>query len=293
MPPAANFQISNAAGEIPQAGRKDPEFVVGAFLFIALTIFFFIELILTLTSQRPFHRFWIVCILASALIGCCATRKFSPAVGEKIRRGLFVLIVVAAALFIQYSHLPITVVSMTLRSVAGPTDFSLWQFLPDRKERSRTTCTAPSRHAVSIDFRLPAAMRGHRRALKIYFGRAPKSYDILKISFGTQVLGLPVPLASFHGASLLQVAGTPKTANRFELVDGAARLASRGYIRPLLKIVSDESFIRRNMPGSRTFLVKLLWFLLCTGISALVIWYHKITWVKVPHARTVMRYLIQ
>lgn len=284
-----SIQTPIVTDEIRPAEKKAAD-GIGSSLLIGLTTFFGVELALILTRQRPFHRFWLACLLASALC-CYLASTFSPAIRKKIRRGVFVSILVSAALFLWHNRLPVTSVSVTLRSMAGPTDFLLRQFFPGRRDRFKTVYGAPSREAVAIAFSLPAAVRGHRRALEIYFGRAPKSYDILKISFGTRVLGRPIPLATFRGADMLQVAGTPKTVNRFTLIGGAARLASKGHVRPTLNIASDENFIRRNIPASRVYVVKLLWFLLCAGFAGLIIWHHKLTWLKIPRKEALIAYL--
>lgn len=276
-----------------QAAEKNFSLTIGSYLFIALTAFFCWELLMLLLRDRPFHIFLAICLLVSGLTGFFTSVKLPEILAKKVQRWVWLLILVASAVFTLHNQLPVSTVSVTLRSLAGPTDFVLRQHSSHRKDRVRIEHVGPSRHPVTIKLKLPVALRNKSAPLEIYFGRAPNSFDILRISYGTRVLFQPVSLHIFSGKALLHIAGTTPALNSLTMVDGIARLSSKGRSRPMLHVGSDEAYIRRSTQGYRIYAIKLLWFLLDTVISALIIRHCRMDWLKIPHKQAVMRYLTQ
>jgi len=275
LPQPDKPRCPKAARDNRKTGAENVAFVVAVVLFIGLTFFFFAELLFILSSQRPFHRFLIACLLTSVFAGCYVPRKFSQIVGGKILCGVFILIIVGSAVFILHNRLPLTGISLTLRSVAGPSDFLLWQCVDNRGYPPIKVHRGASRHPVSIDFRLPSAIRGRSKPFKINLGRASQFYDVLNISFDTRVLLWPIALVNYRGADILKRVGVTKNVNRFEVADGAVRFTNMGHGRPPLELImaSDENDVRRNTTNRRIYEIKLLWFFLYTGMSSMVIWH--------------------
>jgi hypothetical protein len=277
-----------------QAENNGVDLFIGALLFIGLTFFFCIELTLILTKERPFHLLWIACLLTSALTGYFLANKFSVDVANKIRRGGFGLIIAGSAMYLQYNHLPLSIASVTLGRTTCASSLLLRQFLPYHQEKTTKAYVAPQLHAQTINFKLPNIIRERNRPFKVYFGRDQNSYDIQKISFGTQVLWLPIPLATYRGAKILQIAGTEKTINKLELVDNTLKLASKIHSRPTLNIISNKNFIYQNITARQIYTVKLLWLFLCAGSSGIILWSLKPNRLKRPKNKLVwIKYLTE
>lgn len=277
-----------------QDAAENFSLTLGSYLLIVLTAFFCGELLMFLWRDWPFHIFLALCLLVSGLTGFFASGKLPENLAKRVQCWVWVLILISSAVFTLHNRLPISTVSVTLRRLAEPTDFVLRQrFSSHRKDQLRMKPVEPSRHPVTINLKLPVALRNKSAPLEIYFGQAPNSFDILRISYGTRVLFQPVALHTFSGKSLLHIAGTTNALNSFAMVDGMARLSSKGRSRPMLHVVSDEDYIRRNTPDYRVYAIKLLWFLLDTVMSALILRNRRMDWLKIPRSQAVMRYLTQ
>ena len=294
MSPLNNRRQTTISSPDSQAASGNLCFTIGSYLLITLTAFFCGELILSLMRNRPFHIFLILCLLSGGLTGFFVPRKFSAGFSKKILRTVWVVIIITSAVFTLHNRLPISMVSITLRRAPDSANFSLRQSIESpRKTFMIEEPVSPGQGPVTIHLNLPVAIRNTCGPLTIYFGRAPNSYDILRISYDTQVLFEPLPLHTFSGKALLRIAKTTKALNSLDMVDGAARLSSKGHSRPMLDLMSDKDYIRSNTPTHRILVIKLLWFFLYTVMPALIIRYGRKNWSSIPYAQAVMRYFTQ
>jgi len=272
LPQSGNY--STSMKRIRQAKNNESNSSLGILVFVGLTIFFCIELTLILTKGRPFHLFWIACLLISVLTVFFA-EKFSFNIAKKIRQRIFMLIVVGSALFIEHHQVPISSVSLSIYPVTRTTEFILRQFIPNHDGMLTKIYAAPTLQKQTIEFRLPNALRQQRKNLRLYLGRHPGSYDIVQLSFGTLMLWQPIALINYTGDKMLKIAGTERTLNHFTLIENnIVRLASINRSRPMLTISADEKQIRVDIPTKRIYIIKLFWFFLCMGSSALIIRHH-------------------
>jgi len=289
-------QPSNYSTKIKATGQADnneKDTAIGSFLFIGLTLFFCIELTFILVKNRPFHLFWIACILCSILTGYFV-KKIPANNANKTRQRAFIFIMAVSALFLANRHVPISSASISIRPISETTEFILRQFLSNHADTFRKIYKAPSQQTQTIHFRLPNVIQKQSKLLRLYFGRHPDSYDIMKISFGTLVLWQPIALTSYTGNNILKIAGTEKTLNHFDLINNSVvHLASINRSRPILNISTDEAKIRKDMTSERVYAVKLLWFFLYTGSSWLIIWGPTLRWLKIPGISALRGYLTQ
>ncbi len=277
-----------------KAGNKKENLSIGAFLLVGLTCFFCMELIFVLTTKRPFHILWVTCLLTSVLTVFFA-EKFPPDIAKKIRLTILTLIISWCGLFIAYYQIPISSFSLTIYPVTKTTEFILRQFIPNNDDILTKIYGAPTLQKQIIEFRLPNEIRKQSKNLRLYLGRHPGSYDIIKLSFGTMILWQPIALINYTGKNIYNIAGTEKTLNHLDFMNNnKIRLTSMNRSRPMLNIRADEFHIRQDITARRKYAVKLFWFFLCAGSSTLIIKYRTPSRIKRWGKKTIWtEYLIK
>jgi len=251
----------------------EPPFFIGATVFTGLTLFFCAELLLFLTREKPFHLLWIICLSASALTSFFILPKLSLTRARRVRQFILGLIVITSALCIQNNDIPLSTISITVSLAPGASTVLMHQVIPgQRKTDIKAYIPSGAGSLVTLHFPLIKNLRRNDRPLTLYFARRQSPYLLEKISFSTQVLWWPVPLISFEGSSLPEIAVPEQATTKAELFGNMLQLSSKVHSRPTLKIIPDGDQVFELIQPARIYALKFFWFLLCTGCSALILW---------------------
>jgi len=244
-------------------------------LFLGLFSMMALKLFGQWARQNPYLIFLACVFLASfvpALVAGGAARLSVTA--ARLRLGAFALIVTAALLFVTLVPLPITSVMIAVRQVPQSMEFFLMHHVDDNRDKWRSVYKIRGDVQITVSFILPQPIRGRDTNLRVYlgcnphrvyFGRSSPAVDIYRVSYGTDFFRLPLPLAIYEGEDLLKEAGVIAMPGRSLLVNHAIRATK-------MEIMWDEDRVRRDSGLVPMMLIKLLWVVFYSGISALVLW---------------------
>ena len=209
------------------------------------------------------------------------------------RRVWLILLLIATAFYgvlVFVTDLPITTISIDLQSVPQSTEFVLAREGDTKSERTLAEYHGRSASEVRVNFLLRKAIGGTRRSFIVRFGTRAHSYNIMRLSYGTDLLLWTIPLAIFKGEDLVGIAMVNPQHNSLASLDSIVQLVGR-HRGPVLIVPYDEALVRSTMPGSRVYLVKSLWFLIFVAISAATACFPLVAPRIAPIAMTVRTYL--
>ena len=228
--------------------------------------------------------------LSAALIA--GVSRLSPA-AARLRQGVFLLTITATLLFVILTPLPITSVMIDVRQVPQSMEFFLMHHDDDKRDKWRSVYKTRGDTLATVSFMLPQPIQGRDRGLMIYmgrnphqvhFGRYPPPVDIYKVSYGTDFFRLPLPMAVYEEGDLLTPAGVVVAPESSSLVNHAVRVSK-------MEIMWDEARVRKDSGPVRVMLIKLLWVICFTGMSAMILWAHSWTPKAKPLWKAIENYM--
>ena len=216
-----------------------------------------------------FTAAWLLCgLVAAGLI-----ERHTDASGRR-RRFLWTLAVagtVSTAL-VAMTPLPITGVSLRVRLVPESMEFSLRQPIPGRRDVFVSVYKSRGTSPADLDFILSQPLESGgpslrfyagQRPCRLYYGRHFFPYDILRLSYGTDIFFLYIPLAEYEGRAVTAMAKASKKGSLRDIDGHTVRVWGP------LDVSGSAARIRADSAAGRVLLVKCLWAILLAASFAL------------------------
>jgi len=267
---------------------------VAYFLFLGIFSFFGLKLAIKWIGTNPYLIF-MACIIGIDLVLIVIIRLFHSHIpSEPFRWSVFLLTTVSTLIFVVITPLPITSVMISVDHVPVSMEFFLQHHNNDTRDKWRSVYKTRGDSRSVVSFLLPLPIQGHDEDLQVYmgynphrlyFGRYPPQVEIYQVAFGTDVLGLSLPTTTYKDRDLSAEAGIvsgPEISAVFE-----HRIRA-----PKMGIIWDEDRVRKNGKIIYITMIKLLWTVLYSGVSAAIIWI--VFWVpKVkPIGKAIEKFLL-
>jgi len=242
--------------------------VIGAFFFYKLA------------RHNVYLSFLIVWLCAHIGVAWLAKNFLNRFFTQQIRVALFVGATLICIVFVGIAKVPFTVMSIGVRTVPTSVEFVMVPYGDEAvlvaygdkaAERPWSFYASRGSKNVNVEFVMPTAMQDSRKPSEIYFGSQPRSYDIYRISYGSEFLFWRIPIASFEGADLMKVIGVDHQ-NALTMTGSDARLSSKINSKPKLQIKFNQFLLIQKAGRLRRAMFILLWLCVFVLISAATIW---------------------
>ncbi len=190
------------------------------------------------------------------------------------RRSLAAAAVLAAGLA-AWIPLPLTGVSLRIHKVYESTEFAIRRSRPVADASFVSVYRTRGMRDTDLNFILPAPIGSGETALRFYPGQRPRRLyygrhffpcDIQRLSFGTDIFFVYVPLVRFEGRDILPML-KPSPNGSLRDIDGHT-LRAWGPV----SIETDGARIRTDARGFRVLMIKCFWALILLAAFWLGMW---------------------
>ncbi len=226
------------------------------------------------------HNVYAFATLAAVACGLAVAALADRRASDGERKSLRLRSVAAAAVLIAglaaSVPLPLTGVSLRVHQVYESTEFAVRRTHPVQDPSFVSVYRPRGMRDTDLNFILPTAMGEGETVLRFYPGQRPRRLyygrhffpcDIQRLSFGTDVFFLYIPLSGFEGSGILPLI-QPSENGSLKDIDGHT-LRAWGPV----SITADAVRIRADSPGFRVLMVKCLWALLLLAAFCLGLWW--------------------
>jgi hypothetical protein len=279
------------SGKIPANDRADRlRYTTGASLLITAGLGFY-GFFLSAAIHHSNYLALALLLPAVLLAGVYAGRKLRIMRGVRNARIiLFLLVTAFSGLFAAAMKVPVNVIAIKAGAAVASTQVLMEVPVHYRRRDRLSEFMARGAAQSSLTFFLHRPIRRRKPPFKITVA-GQRHIDIARLSFGSSILFGWLPLAQFQGDDLPQVAGASSYNTVLRQTEQAARFAVTRGSKPRFHIVSDEALVKNHTPRRRVYAIKLIWFLVYTGIAALTIWPGAVARFLSPALGTLVGYL--
>lgn len=254
----------------PPSSRADAIVAATAMATLfALVVVLGLRGLLLLGAHNHYLELVFIILILGAPVSWLLARRTA---GGRGRWLLFGAISLSALAFVALRPLPVTTIEMELDRAPMSAELMLaWP--TDEGDTAHVTDTiargdAPAR-AV---FLLPRPIRERRPAYTLHLGEVNGTWDIRRLSYGTDFLGRHVPLAHFRGETLFQVISGTDSLNRLSLQQDMVRLRNTAGAKASLSVVRDREVLHEHLVAGRVTFVRGAWLALYLLLAAAVSW---------------------
>ncbi len=251
----------------------------GYCLFLGLFSLLAIKLLYQGVHRNPYEIFLVFLVAVNVLVAVLFVSPRLSAFAARLRLGVLSVTGAAALFFVSAMPLPITTVTVNVVQVPWSMQYFLQHHDRDSRAQWRSVYKMRGDSHTAVSFVLPQPIQGRDEDLRLYmgynphrihFGRYPPPSEVYKVSFGTDILGVSLPLTIYDGKGLDLDSGVISGRH-------VSFLANHHIRAPILQIMWDENRVRRDSSPVRILVVKILWLIFYIGISVLMLWSHRWT----------------
>lgn len=254
----------------PASSRADAIVAATAMAtLLALVVVLGLRALLLLGAHNHYLELVFILLIVGAPVSWLLTRR---AAGGRGRWLLFGALSLSALAFVALRPLPVTTIEVEMERAPMSAEVMLaWP--TDQGDTAHVTDTiargdAPARAM----FLLPRPIRERRPAYTLHLGEVNGTWNIRRVSYGTDFLGRHVPLAHFRGEALFQVISGADSLNRLALHQDLVRLRNTAGAKASLSVVRDREVLHEHLVPGRVSLVRGAWLAVYLLLAAAVSW---------------------